>query len=190
MVGLKSMWRRQLLDCLYVFSGLLGQGEIIWLNDGCPILDYLLSACRQPVVIQMTDQQFQSLIWVLLDSRTYFLPDDCKAASLKVAPGQSPGRNEQAWYSLYLSGKVRSTMSALPEIAWEARQSRFGEAADHAGQQIGDLDRAHQGAAGAVPGKGSQPTRLHVGRSSIPSGCVCGQALAKQGVDICRSHRS
>jgi hypothetical protein len=96
MVGLKSMWRWQLLDCLYVFSGLLGQGEIIWLNDGCPILDYLLSACRQPVVIQMTDQQFQSLIWVLLDSRTYFLPDDCKAASLKVAPGQSPGRNEQA----------------------------------------------------------------------------------------------
>ena len=36
-------------------------------------------------------------------------------------------------------------MSALPEIAGEARQLRFGEAADHGGQQICELNRAHQG---------------------------------------------
>jgi hypothetical protein len=35
-------------------------------------------------------------------------------------------------------------MSALPEIAGEARQSWFGEAADHGGQQICELNRAHQ----------------------------------------------
>jgi hypothetical protein len=81
-------------------------------------------------------------------------------------------------------------MSALPEIAGEARQSWFGEAADHAGQQICGLDRAHQGAVGAAPGEGSQPIRFLVGRSSIQPGCVCGQALAKQGVDLCRSHGS
>jgi hypothetical protein len=94
MVGLKSMWRWQLLDCLYVFSGLLGQGEIIWLNDGCPSLNYLLSAWRKPVVIQMTDQQFQLFIWGLLDSRICLLPDDCKAAGPMGIPQQSIGRDE------------------------------------------------------------------------------------------------
>jgi hypothetical protein len=56
MVGLKKMWSRQLLNCLDAFFGLLGQGEIICLNDGCPIPDYLLSAWRKPIVNQMTDK--------------------------------------------------------------------------------------------------------------------------------------
>jgi hypothetical protein len=50
------MWKWQLLDCLYPFFGFLGQGEIICLNDGCPIPDYLLSAWRKPIVNQMTDK--------------------------------------------------------------------------------------------------------------------------------------
>jgi hypothetical protein len=89
MVGLKSMGSRQLLDCLNVFSGFLSQREIICLNDSCPILDHLLSAFRKPVVNQMTDQQFQPLIWGPFDSRTCLLPDECKTASSMVAPHHS-----------------------------------------------------------------------------------------------------
>jgi hypothetical protein len=44
-----------------------------------------------------------------------------------------------------------------------------------------------RGTVGAVPGEGSQQARFNVGRSSIPSGCVYVQALANQGVDLCRS---
>jgi hypothetical protein len=83
------MWSRQLLDCLNVFSGFLSQREIICLNDGCPILDHLLSAFRKPVVNQMTDQQFQPLIWGPFDSRTCLLLDECKTASPMVAPRHS-----------------------------------------------------------------------------------------------------
>jgi hypothetical protein len=99
------MWRWQLLDCLYPFFGFLGQGEIICLNDDCPIPDYLLSAWRKTVVNQMTDQQFQLFIWGLLDLRTCLLPDDCKAAGSMVAPRQNAGRDEQMESWLYLAGK-------------------------------------------------------------------------------------
>jgi hypothetical protein len=99
------MWSRQLLDCLDAFFGFLGQGEIICLNDGCPIPDYPLSAWRKPVVNQMTDQQFQLFIWGLLDSQTCLLPDDFKAAGPVVAPRQNPGRDEQVELWLYLIGK-------------------------------------------------------------------------------------
>jgi hypothetical protein len=90
-----------LLDCLYPFFGFLGQGEIICLNDGCPILNYLLSAWRKPVVKQMTDQQFKLFIWGLLDSRICLLSDDCKAAAPMAAPQQNLGRDEQAELWIY-----------------------------------------------------------------------------------------
>jgi hypothetical protein len=90
------MWSRQLLDCLDAFFGYLGQGEIICLNDGCPIPDYPLSAWRKPVVNQMTDQQFQLFIWSLLGSQTCLLPDDCQIAGPMSALQESPGRDGQA----------------------------------------------------------------------------------------------
>jgi len=79
------MWKWQLLDCLYPFFGFLGQGEIICLNDGCPIPDYHLSAWRKLVVNQMTDQQFQLFIWDLLYSQSCLLPDDCQIAGPMTA---------------------------------------------------------------------------------------------------------
>jgi len=61
-------------------------------------------------------------------------------------------------------------MPALAENAGAARQSRFGEAADHGGQQICYLNRAHQGAVCTAPGEGSKPRRFHVGRFIHPVG--------------------
>jgi len=81
-------------------------------------------------------------------------------------------------------------MPVLADIAGEARQSWFGEDDDHGGQQICELNRAHQGAVGTTPAEGSPSIRFHVGRSSIPSGCVCVQALQSRGVDLCRSQGS
>ena len=72
-----------------------------------------------------------------------------------------------------------SLTPALAESTGEARQSWFGEAADHGGQQIGDLNRAHLGAVGTVPGEGSQPNRFHVGRFIHPVGMYMLTSLSK-----------
>ena len=140
------MWSRQQLDCLNVFSDFLSLCEIIFLNDGCPILDHLLSAFRKPVVNQMTDQQFQPLIWGPFDSRTCLLPDECKTASSMVAPHHS---------------KILGRMSR--------RNKCCG---------------SHQGAAGAVPCKGSESTRFPVGRFIHPVGMCLLTSFSKAG---CRS---
>ena len=81
-------------------------------------------------------------------------------------------------------------MPALAENAGEARQSRFGEAADHGGQQICYLNRAHLGAVGTVPGEGSQPTRFHFARFIHPVGMCSLRSFSKARVVLCRSHGS
>ena len=75
--------------------------------------------------------------------------------------------------TIFRREKSISMMPVLVDFAGEARQSWFGEDDDHVGQQICELNRAHQVAVGVVPGEGSQPTRFHVGRFIQPLGCVC-----------------
>jgi hypothetical protein len=83
-----------------------------------------------------------------------------------------------------------SILPVLAEVAGEARQSWFGVAADHGGQQICELNRAHQGAVGVVPGEGSQPTRFHVGRFINPVWMCLLTSFSKAGEDLCRSQGS
>ena len=70
--------------------------------------------------------------------------------------------------AIFRREKSRSTMPVLSDIAGEARQSWFGEDDDYCGQQICELNRAHQKAVGVVPGEGSQPTSFHVCRFINP----------------------
>lgn len=86
--------------------------------------------------------------------------------------------------------KSTSIMPVLAEVAGEARQSWFGEDDDHGGQQICELNRAHQGAVGVVPGEGSQPTRFHVGRFINPVWMCLLTSFSKAGEDLCRSQGS
>jgi hypothetical protein len=92
--------------------------------------------------------------------------------------------------AIFRREKSRSTMPVLSDIAGEARQSWFGEDDDHGGQQICELNRAHQGAVGVVPGEGSQPTRFHVGRFiNLVWMCLL-TIFSKAGEDLCRSQGS
>ena len=92
MVVSECVWNRQWIDCLNAFSGFLGQDEITWRNNGCPILDYCLSARRKPVVHQMTDQPPLALLECPMDSGTHLPRDGYTTACPSTwAKGQGGG---------------------------------------------------------------------------------------------------